>query len=89
MTLLIHAGVCMSYTATWDHLLALTQQANLVSEIQSDHWKWAYDKVNIHRSTRHGRQGEYYSNDIYRISLNKRRTPNKRRPRIGAAKNAG
>ena len=26
MTLLIHAGICMSYTATWDHLLALTQQ---------------------------------------------------------------
>ena len=37
MTLLIHAGVCMGYTATWDHLLALTQQANLVSIIQSGH----------------------------------------------------
>ena len=65
MTLLNHAGVCMSYTATWDHLLALTQQANLVSKIQSGHWIWAYDNVNIHRTLRHERQGEYYSNDIY------------------------
>ena len=63
-----HSGkryICMSYTATWDYLLALTQQANLVSKIQSGHWIWAYDNVNIHRSIRHERQDEYYSNDIY------------------------
>ena len=69
MTLLIHAGVCMSYTATWDHLLALTQQANLVSKIQSGHWICAYD-INIHRSTRHERQGEYYSNEyLYKYCI--------------------
>ena len=44
-------------------MLALTQQANLVSKIQSGHWILAYD-VDIHRSTRHERHGEYYSNDI-------------------------
>ena len=37
MTLLNHAGVCMNYIATWDHLLALTQQANLLSKIQGGH----------------------------------------------------
>ena len=37
MILLIHDGVCMSYTATWEHLLALTQQANLVIKIQCGH----------------------------------------------------
>ena len=26
MTLLNHAGVCMSYKATWEHLLSLTQR---------------------------------------------------------------
>ena len=36
----------------------------MVSKIQSGHWIWAYDNVDIHRSTRHERQGEYYSNDI-------------------------
>ena len=34
-------------------MLAMTQQANLVSKIQSGHWILAYD-VDIHRSTRHG-----------------------------------
>ena len=60
MTLLNHAGVCMSYTATWDHLLGLPQQANLLSKIQGGHWIWAYDNLNIHRSTRHERQGKTY-----------------------------
>ena len=60
MTLLIHDGVCMSYTATWEHLLALTQQANVVIKIQCGHLD-----VNVHRSTRNEKQGEYYSNDIY------------------------
>ena len=59
MTLLNHAGVCMTYTATWDHLLALTQQANLTSNVQSGRWIWAYDNLNIHCSTRHQCQGEY------------------------------
>ena len=54
MTLLNHAGVCMSYTAT------LPQQANLLSKIQGGHWIWAYDNLNIHRSTRHERQGKTY-----------------------------
>ena len=48
----------MSYNATWDHLLALTQQANLLSKIQGGNWIWAYDNLNIHRSTRHERQGK-------------------------------
>ena len=52
----------MSYTATWDHLLALTQQAKLTSKVQSGHWIWAYDNLNVHFSTRHECQGEcnYY-----------------------------
>ena len=58
MTLLNHAGVCMSYTATWNHLRALTQQANLLTKVQSGHWIWAYDNLNIHRPCRHERQGD-------------------------------
>ena len=59
MTLLNHAGVCMSYKATWEHLLSLTQQANVLRKIQTGHWIWAYDNLNVHRITRHERQGEY------------------------------
>ena len=59
MTLLNHVGVySMSYNATWDLLLALTQQANLLSKIQGGHWIWVYDSLNIHSPTRHERQGE-------------------------------
>ena len=57
MTLLNHAGVCMSYTATWDHLLAFTQEANLLTKVQTGNWIWAYDNLNIHRVHRHERQG--------------------------------
>ena len=62
MTLLNHAGVCMSYSATWEHLLDLTQQANLLSKIQSGHWILAYDNLNVHCSIRHERQGDLYGN---------------------------
>ena len=51
----------MSYTATWDHLLALTKEANLLSKVQSGHWIWAYDNLNIHLTTRHERQGSINS----------------------------
>ena len=57
MTLLNHAGICMSYTATWDHLLALMREADLLAKVQTGHWIWAYDNLNIHRSYRHERQG--------------------------------
>ena len=33
MTLLNHAGVCMSYCATWEYLLSLTQEAELLSKV--------------------------------------------------------
>ena len=52
------AGVCMSYNATWDHLLSLTQQENLLSKIEGGHWIWAYDNPNIHSSTRNECQGK-------------------------------
>ena len=51
------------------HMGPFCLQANLVSKIQSGHWIWVYDNVDIHRSTRHERQGEYYSNDILYIHV--------------------
>ena len=42
MPLLNHVGVCMSYTAIWGHMLALTQEANSLTKIQSGHCILAY-----------------------------------------------
>lgn len=47
----------MSYCATWEYLLSLTQEAELLSKVQSGHWLWAYDNLNIHCHARHERQG--------------------------------
>ena len=47
----------MSYSSTWEHLLSLTREAELLSKVQSGHWIWAYDNLNIHSHTRHERQG--------------------------------
>ena len=60
----------MSYTATWEHLLALADQANLKNKVKTGHWIWAYDNLNIHRSTRHERQDYQTGNTRFAASMN-------------------
>lgn len=69
MTLLNHAGVCMSYSATWEHLLFLTQEANFLSKVQTGHWIWAYDNLNVHRVCRHERKGIANGKSIYHYCI--------------------
>ena len=48
----------MSYTATWDYLIKLTQDAKYTEKVQSGHWVWVYDNLNLHQPVRHERVGK-------------------------------
>ena len=58
MTVLNHAGICLSYMATWDYLRQLTVEAKYLEAIRDGHWLWVYDNLNIHQSVRHEREGK-------------------------------
>ena len=47
----------MSYGSTWEHFLSLTREAELLSKVQTVHWVWAHNNLNIHSHTRHEYQG--------------------------------
>lgn len=55
--MLSHAGVGMSYIATWSYLQKLTQDAEYSKQVMSDHWIWIYDNLNLHQAVRHEREG--------------------------------
>ena len=57
ITVLSHAGICLSYTATWKYLLQLTEEAQYAEQVRSSHWLWVLDNVNLHQKVRHERQG--------------------------------
>ena len=57
ITVLNHAGVCMSYDRTWYYLQKLTNEAQYLEIVKQGHWMWAYDNINIHMRARHERQG--------------------------------
>ena len=57
LTVLNHAGICMSYNSTWSYLRQLTTQARYSDAIRSSRWLWVYDNLNIHQHARHERSG--------------------------------
>ena len=57
ITVLSHAGICLSYTTTWKYLLQLTEEAQYTEQVRSGHWLWVFDYVNLHQKVRHERQG--------------------------------
>ena len=56
--MLNHAGVCMSYSTTWNYLRQLTTQARYSDMVREGHWIWVYDNLNMHQRVRHERTGE-------------------------------
>ena len=57
ITVLNHAGVCVSYTTAWKYLRQLTIESRYLDIVQDGHWIWAYDNLNIR--VRHERDGNY------------------------------
>ena len=57
ITVLNHAGVCMSYDRTWYYLQRLTNEARYLEIVKQDHWTWAYNNINIYMQACHERKG--------------------------------
>ena len=58
ITVLNSAGVCVFYSTAWKYLKELTLGARYLEIIQSGHWMWLYDNVNLLQGVRHERDGE-------------------------------
>lgn len=57
LTVLNHAGICLSYTSAWKHLRELTAEAKYQEVVKTGHWLWVYDNLNVHQKVRHERLG--------------------------------
>ena len=53
MTVLNHAGVCVSYTTAWKYLKKLTVESRYLDIVREEHWIWAYDNLNINLKVHH------------------------------------
>lgn len=58
ITVLNHAGLCVSYTSVWKYLKQLTAEARFLEIVREGHWLWVYDNLNLHQHVRHERQGK-------------------------------
>ena len=54
ITFLNHMGVCVSYQGAW---MYLTTESKCLEFVQSGHWLWVYDNLNLHQKVRHEREG--------------------------------
>ena len=59
ITVLNHAGVCVSYQTAWKYVQQLTTEARYQEAVHSGHWQWVFDNVNMHQRVRHEREGSY------------------------------
>lgn len=57
MSVLNHAGICLSYNATWIYLTKLIEEADYMGQLKEGQWLWIYDNLNLHQTIRHERQG--------------------------------
>ena len=57
MKIFNHGGLCLSYDATWKHLLKLTEKAQFPVLVREGHWVWMYDNLNFQNKIRHERSG--------------------------------
>ena len=62
-------GVCASYTTAWKYLKSLTTEARYLEMIQSGHWIWAYDNLNLKQHIRHEREGKYCACMYFKIHV--------------------
>lgn len=58
ITVLNHAGVCVSYTTAWKYLKQLTIESRYLDVVREGHWIWAYDNLNFNVRVRHEREGK-------------------------------
>ena len=56
-----HAGVCLSFDATWNHLKNMVQQFHFLARAKQGHWIWIYDNFNINLTVRHEPMSEKVS----------------------------
>ena len=63
MSVLNHAGVCLSYDATLIHMKNMVDKEDYMTQVQQGRWLWVYDNFNMHQAIRHERQGMY--NNLY------------------------
>ena len=68
LRVLNHAGVCLSYDATWQYLHQLSCEARYLDVVKSDHWLWIYDNINFHHHVHHERPGSTSCQDKERTS---------------------
>ena len=52
-------GVCVSYVTAWKYLRQLTLEARYLEVVRHGHWLWVYDNLNLLRSVRHEREGNF------------------------------
>ena len=57
ITVLNHAGVCVSYQTAWKYIQQLTAEAGYQQAVQNGHWQWVFENLNMHQTVRHKRQG--------------------------------
>ena len=57
ITVLNHAGVCVSYQTAWKYVQQLTAEAGYQEVVHNGHWQWVFDNVNMHQTVRHEREG--------------------------------
>ena len=51
LTVLGHAGICLSYTTSWKYLLQLTAEARYDHLVRSGFWVWIFDNVNLQQKS--------------------------------------
>ena len=57
ITVLNHAGVCVSYVTAWKYLKKLTAESRYLEVVREGHWIWAYDNLNFNLRVCHEREG--------------------------------
>ena len=57
ITVLNHAGICLSYNAIWNYFRQLVRENRFLEVVKEGEWMWVYDNLNIHQRVRHERQG--------------------------------
>ena len=57
MTVLNHAGVCLSYDATLIHMKKMVDKEDYITQVRQGWWLWVYDNFNMHQAICHERQG--------------------------------
>lgn len=55
--MLNHAGVCLSYYSTWEHLRKMADESKFLERIQQHQHLFVYDNLNIYTAVHHEREG--------------------------------